>query len=78
MKKSTAIPALLLIYLAVMSAIGYNRLASGELSLPYYLGVIAVTLAVIRLVRHNILLREQKQVAAVDPHGKQTSSSSAS
>lgn len=76
MKKSTAIPALLLIYLTVMSAIGFPRLISGELSLLYYLGVIAVTLIVIWLVRRNILLREQKHTAVTSDSRQSSSAAS--
>ena len=61
MKKSTVIPALLLVYLAVMSAIGFPGLINGELSPTYYLGVITVTLAAIWLLRRNILARERRR-----------------
>ncbi len=66
MKKSNVIPALLLIYLAVISAIGFPKLLSGEFSPLFYFGIIALTLGVIWLLRRNLLSRERKHRKAGD------------
>ena len=63
MKKSVIIPAALVIYLVVMSLIGYPRMVSGELSSIYYFGLISVTLGVIYGLRRNLVAREKKQVS---------------
>ena len=57
MKKSTLIPLLLVIYLAVMSWIGFPRFKSGEFSPLFYFGTIAVTLFIIWLLRRNMIKR---------------------
>lgn len=57
--RSTVIPVLLLIYLAVMSYIGYADYASGKSSPLYYFGVIGATLLVIFLL-HLSLKRKEK------------------
>ena len=44
-KRSTLIPAALLVYLAVMSSIGWKQYASGDMSAAEYFGIIGVTLA---------------------------------
>ncbi len=59
MKKSTVIPIVLLIYLGVMSYIGYSGYASGEYSAFYYFGIIAVTLCVIVMLHFNLKRRER-------------------
>ncbi|MDE5573681.1 MAG: hypothetical protein K2I94_08035 [Muribaculaceae bacterium] len=57
MKKSTLIPLILVVYLAVMAGIGFPRFQSGEYSPQFYFGTIAVTLFVIWLLRCNLLKR---------------------
>lgn len=57
MKKSTLIPLLLVIYLAVMSWIGFPRFQSSEFSPLFYFGTIAVTLFIIWLLRRNLIKR---------------------
>lgn len=59
MKKSTLIPTILTIYLAVMAGIGFPRFLSGEFSPLFYFGLIALTLTIIWLLRRNLLKREQ-------------------
>lgn len=59
MKKSTLLPLILLVYLAVMSAIGFPRLVSGEFTPLFYFGLIAITLSIIYLLRRNLLSRER-------------------
>ena len=58
MKRSTWIPALLLIYLAVMSYIGRGELAAG--TYRYYFGLIFLTLVCILLL-HLHLRRVARQ-----------------
>ena len=57
--RSTLIPLILLVYLAVMSYIGYPAYADGRTSALYYFGVIGVTLAVIVLLHFNLKRRER-------------------
>lgn len=57
--KSIIIPLVLLIYLAVMSYIGYDGYASGEFSALYYYGVIAGSLFVIILLHFSLKRRER-------------------
>jgi hypothetical protein len=58
-KRSTLIPAALLVYLAVMSSIGWKQYASGDMSAAEYFGIIGVTLAVIVLLHFNLKRRER-------------------
>lgn len=57
-KRSTLIPLLLLIYLAVMAWMGLDGLRSGQMSLPAYLGTIAITLGIIVLLHFFLKKRE--------------------
>lgn len=59
MKKHIVIPVVLLIYLAVMSYIGYPSYVSGIFSPLYYFGVIGISLGVIVLLYFFIKKREQ-------------------
>ena len=58
-KRSILIPALLLVYLAVMSVIGWKKYATGDMGAAEYLGVIALTLAAIVLLHFNLKRRER-------------------
>ena len=58
-KKSTLLPLVLLVYLAVMSYIGYPAYASGDYSPLYYFGVISATLIVILLLHLSLKRRER-------------------
>ncbi len=58
-KRSTLIPAILLVYLAVMSVIGYGGYSKGNMSALEYFGIIAVTLVVIILLHFNLKRRER-------------------
>lgn len=58
-KRSTLIPAILLVYLAVMASIGWRQYASGDMSATEYFGIIAITLAVIVLLHFNMKRRER-------------------
>lgn len=57
--RSTLIPALLVIYLAVMARIGWPEYAAGRTSALYYFGIIAATLAVIVLLHFNLKKRDK-------------------
>ena len=57
--KSTLIPSLLLIYLAVMSYIGYGAYNCGEFSATYYFGTIIATILVIILLHFSLKRREK-------------------
>ena len=59
MKRHIIIPAVLLIYLGVMSYIGYPQYASGNFSPLYYFGVIGLSLCIIMLLFFFIKKREQ-------------------
>jgi len=50
-KRYNLVPALLLVYLAVMSYVGYPSYRDGRFSATYYFGTIALTVAVIVLLR---------------------------
>lgn len=58
-KRSTLIPAILLVYLAVMASIGWRQYASGDMSATEYFGIIVITLAVIVLIHFNMKRRER-------------------
>jgi hypothetical protein len=57
--KAVVIPLALLAYLGIMSYIGYDGYASGEFSVLYYFGVIAVSLLVIILLHFSLKRRER-------------------
>ena len=57
--RSTLIPVILLIYLAVMSYIGYGDYASGKSTPLFYFGVIGVTLLVIFLLHLSLKRRDR-------------------
>lgn len=58
-KKSILIPVILLIYLAVMSYIGYADYAAGITSSLYYFGIIAITLIIIFLLHLSLKRKER-------------------
>ncbi|MBO5267201.1 MAG: hypothetical protein J6B13_00370 [Muribaculaceae bacterium] len=57
--RSTLIPAILLVYLAVMAWLGLDGLRSGQTSVPAYVATIIVTLAVIVLLHFFLRKRER-------------------
>lgn len=59
LKRSTVIPVVLAIYLAVMAYIGYPEYASGNMSALYYFGVIAATVVILVLLHFNLKRRER-------------------
>ena len=58
-KKSTVLPLILLIYLAVMSYIGYGSYSIGAISALYFYGGIGATLIVIFLLHLSLKRRER-------------------
>ena len=58
-KKSTLLPIVLALYLALMAYIGYPSYKSGEFSPLYYFGSIAATLAII-IILHFVLKRRER------------------
>lgn len=58
-KRSTVIPVLLLIYLAVMSIMGLRGLRTGQMSLAAYIATIAITLGIIYLLHVFLKKRER-------------------
>ena len=61
LKRSTVIPAILLVYLAVMASIGYPAYAEGRTRPLEYFGIIAITLMVVVLLHFNIKRRDRLQ-----------------
>jgi 4-hydroxybenzoate polyprenyltransferase len=60
-KRSTIIPILLAIYLAVMAYIGWPAYASGQTSALQYFGTIAATLLILVLLHFTLKKRENKR-----------------
>ncbi len=58
LRRSTFIPLILLVYLGVMSYIGFHEYQEGHYL--YYFGVIGVTLAIIALL-HVFLKKRERQ-----------------
>ena len=58
-KRSTLIPLVLAVYLAVMASIGYKEYAAGQMSALYYYGVIAVTVIILVMLHFNLKHREK-------------------
>lgn len=60
-KKSTWLPCLLLIYLSVMSAIGWQGYVAGKSTALYFFGSIAFTLLVIIALHFFLKKKESLQ-----------------
>ena len=58
-QRSTIVPLLLVVYLAVMSYIGYPEYEAGRMSALYYFGIIIVTLGIIIALRFLLKKRER-------------------
>lgn len=65
-QRSTLIPAILAVYLAVMASIGYGDYASGRTSALFYFGTIAVTIVILILLHFNIKHRERLRRERLD------------
>ncbi len=59
LRRSTFIPLILLVYLGVMSYIGFHEYQEGHYL--YYFGVIVVTLAIIALLHFFLKKRERQR-----------------
>lgn len=59
LQKSTVIPAILAVYLAVMAYIGYPEYAAGRSSALYYFGIIAITVVILILLHFSLKHRER-------------------
>lgn len=70
MKRSTIIPVVLGLYLAVMASIGWGDYAAGRTSATFYWGVIAVTLVVLVLLHLNLKRRERYRRERLDDINK--------
>lgn len=58
-KRSTILPLVLAVYLAVMAYIGYPEYAAGRTSALYYFGTIGVTVVILILLHFNLKRRER-------------------
>ena len=58
-KKSTLIPSILAVYLAVMAWIGYPEYAAGRTSALYYFGIIGITIIILIALHFNLKRRER-------------------
>lgn len=63
-KRSTLIPVILLVYLAVMSYIGFPEYQAGHYL--YYFGVIGITLLIIGIL--HIFLKKRERLHAERDH----------
>ncbi len=59
LSRAILIPGVLLVYLAAMSAVGWNNLKAGHLTPMEYYGVIVLTLVIIVLLHFAIKRRER-------------------
>lgn len=59
LRRSTFIPLILLVYLAIMAVYGWKQYSAGQMSAAYFFGVIAATLAVIILLHFSLRRRER-------------------
>lgn len=66
LSRAVLIPAILLVYLAVMSVMGWEGYTSGRTSALMYFGVIAVTLGIIVLLHFTIKKRERLRRERLD------------
>lgn len=58
-KRSTVLPLVLAVYLAVMAYIGYPEYAAGRTSALYYFGIIGITVVILILLHFNLKRREK-------------------
>ena len=72
-RRSTVLPAILLIYLAVMACFGYKGVESGETSVTTYVLTIAVTLALIVTLHFFLKKREKLRRERLDDINKNNS-----
>lgn len=64
--RSTLIPAVLALYLAVMASIGYPEYAAGRTSATYYFGIIGVTIVILILLHFSLKRRDRLRRERLD------------
>ncbi|MCM1066005.1 MAG: hypothetical protein NC418_00335 [Muribaculaceae bacterium] len=65
-QRSTIIPLILAVYLAVMAGIGYSDYAAGRTSALFYFGTIAITLIILVLLHLSLKRRERLRRERLD------------
>lgn len=65
-QRSTIIPLILAIYLAVMASIGYDDYAAGRTSAVFYFGTIAITPIILVLLHVSLKHRERLRRERLD------------
>lgn len=65
-KRSTVIPLILAVYLAVMAAIGFDDYVEGRTSALFYFGTIAVTVVILILLHFSLRQREKLRKQRLD------------
>ncbi len=65
-KRSTLVPSILAVYLAVMAWIGYPEYAAGHTSALYYFGIIGITIVILILLHFSIKRRERLRKERLD------------
>lgn len=65
-KRSTLIPLVLAIYLAVMASIGYSDYAEGHTSALFYFGTIGITVVILVLLHFSLKRREKLRRERLD------------
>lgn len=58
LKRSTVIPVILLIYLAVMAYMGWDKVTTGQMSQLEYFGIVGITFVCIVFLHFNLKRRE--------------------
>lgn len=65
-KRSTLIPLLLAVYLAVMATIGYSDYACGRTSALFYFGTIGITVIILIMLHFSLKHREKLRRERLD------------
>lgn len=65
-KRSTLVPSILAVYLAVMAWIGYPEYAAGHTSTLYYFGIFGITIVILILLHFSIKRRERLRKERLD------------
>lgn len=72
LKRSTVIPVILLIYLAVMAYMGWDKVATGQMSQFEYFGIVGITFVCIVFLHFNLKRREALRRARKELSRKDT------
>lgn len=65
-QRSTLIPSVLALYLAVMAYIGYPEYAAGRTSALYYFGIIGITIVILILLHFSLKRRDRLRRERID------------